>query len=268
MDLVARMIECPPVVRHPGDPAIAVFRHNWWVTDEELLARVQEMRERGSTPKGIAKVLGLRPSEVAPLIRKAAALQTPADPADRALLGCWINQGWSAGLGLDDVPEWAAADPIRALDHSTAGMAQILIARQDRASRATVCGFLVDVHCLGVKNTTELMHMGAGSIDDYRRTYFSAFDGAPLAVSLELAQHVVHGAVAYARGLGFEPHAGFATTAPYLGTPSGDTPIVFGREGKPFYMAGPHDNPSAIVRTLEASVGAGNYDFFAPTQAW
>jgi hypothetical protein len=221
------------------------------------------MRERGNTPKEIAKVLGLRPSAVAPLVRKVASLQTRADPADRVLLGCWINQGWSAGLGLDDAPEWAATDPVGASDPDTGGLAQVLIARQDRASRATVCGFLVDVHCLGVKNTTGQLDMGAGSIDAYRSAYFSAFDSPPLAVSLDLAQAVVHGAVAYARGLGFEPHDEFAATAPYLGAPSTASRIRFGREGKPFYMPGPHDNPRAVVRTLEASVGAGNYDYIA-----
>jgi hypothetical protein len=118
------------------------------------------MRDRGSTPKEIAKALGLRPSAVAPLVRKVASLQTPADPADRALLGCWISPGWSEGLGLEDVPEWAAIDAASTHGSGVGGLAQVLIARQDRASRATVCGYLVDVHCLGVKNTTGPLHTG------------------------------------------------------------------------------------------------------------
>jgi len=231
------------------------------MNEDELLLKVQEMRERGNTPKVIAKALGLRPSAVAPLVRKVALLQTPADPADRALLGCWINQGWSAGLGFDENPDWAATYPQGEDDPSTEGMVQVLIARQDRASRTTVCGYLVDVYCLGLKNTTGPLHMGADSVDDYCRLFFAAFNAPPLAVPLDLAQHLVHGAIAYARALGFEPHADFAATAPYLGTPPVSTPIQFGREGKPFYVSGPNDNPRAIIRTLEASVGAGNYDY-------
>jgi hypothetical protein len=69
--------------------------------------------------------------------------------------------------------------------------------------------------------------------------------------------------VTYARGLGFEPHPDFAATAPHLGTSSAPAPIRFGREGKPFYVQGPHDNPRVVIRTLEASVGAGSYDYFA-----
>jgi hypothetical protein len=47
----------------------------------------------------------------------------------------------------------------------------------------------------------------------------------------------------------------------YLGTPAGASPIRFGRDGKPFYVSGPYDKPGAVVDTLEATVGAGNYHY-------
>jgi hypothetical protein len=37
--------------------------------------------------------------------------------------------------------------------------------------------------------------------------------------------------------------------------------IEFGRDGQPFYLNGPYDNPTAVLRTLERSVGAGNFHF-------
>ena len=59
------------------------------MTDETLLDRVRVLRDRGSSPKQIAKALGLRPAAVAPLVRQLAALQQAHDdPADRTLLGC------------------------------------------------------------------------------------------------------------------------------------------------------------------------------------
>jgi hypothetical protein len=233
------------------------------VNDEDLLSRVREMRERGCSPKQIAKALGLRPSAVAPLVRQVALVQqSQADPAERALLGCWISPGWSTGLGLDDAPGWAAADPAAGTDLDSGGLAAVMIARQERASRATVCGFLVDVYCLGVKNAVGPLPMGSGAIDDYRRRFFSGFDEPPVAAPLGLAQDLVHGAVTYARALGFEPHPDFAAAAPYLGNPPAPTPIRFGREGKPLYVSGPYDDPRAIVQTLEANAGAGNYDYF------
>ncbi|NMO56706.1 hypothetical protein HH310_36725 [Actinoplanes sp. TBRC 11911] len=229
---------------------------------DDVLSQILSLRERGSTPKQIAKALGLRPAVVAPLIRQAAeAHQGGVDPAERSLMGCWISPGWSAGLGLDDVPQWAAADPIGAADPDAGGLAKILIVRRERASRVTVCGYLVDVYCLGVKDSIGPQLIGSGSVDAYRHNFFEAFNTPALPAPVELAQDLIHGAVAYARGLGFEPAANFALTAPYLGTSTGPTAIRFGREGKPFYISGPYDNPRAVIATLETTAGPGNYHY-------
>jgi hypothetical protein len=234
------------------------------LVNDDLLAQVRAMRERGDPPKQIAKALGLRPAEIAPLIRQAAAMaQSKAEPADRALLGCWINQGWSIGLGLDDTLDRASADPLAASAPDTGGLAAVLVARQERGSRATVCGFLLDVYCLGVKNAIGPQSMPSSSVDDFRRTFFSGHSAPPVSIPLGLAQNLVHGAAAYARDLGFEPHPDFADTAPYLGTPATRSPIRFGRDGKPFYVSGPYDDPRTVIQTLEASIGSGNYDYIA-----
>jgi hypothetical protein len=238
------------------------------MNDEELQSRVQELRGQGASPKQIAKALGLRPAEVAPLVRRAAELQqSKAAPADRAVVGCWVNVGWSAGLGLGDVPEWAAADPagvaLSEINPQAAGLVRVLIARRERGSRAIVCGFLVDAYCLGVKNAVGPNPMPVSAVDSFRGKFFRGFADMP--VSVDLAQYLVHGAVAYARGLGFEPHPDFADTAPHLGTPSAPTPIVFGRDGKPCYMSGPYDDPKSVIRTLDTTVGPGNYDYLLLT---
>jgi len=233
------------------------------MTDDSLLAQVRLMRERGSSPKQIAKALGLRPAAVAPLVRQVAELQqSHDDPADRVLLGCWVSPGWSVGLGLDEAPAgWAALDPLRGGEPATGGLANVLIVRQERASRVTACGFLVDVYCLGVKNAVGPLPMGSGAVEDFSRRFFGGFDDAPVSVPLEFAQAVVHGAVAYARGLGFEPHPDFDAVVGYLGAPAGPSPIRFGRDGQPFYISGPYDNPRAVMDTLEATAGGGNYHY-------
>ena len=39
---------------------------------------------------------------------------------------------------------------------------------------------------------------------------------------------------------------------------------TFGKDGKPFFIAGPHDNAARILRQLEKTAGPGNYHYLAP----
>jgi hypothetical protein len=49
--------------------------------------------------------------------------------------------------------------------------------------------------------------------------------------------------------------------------PRGELPepynLTFGRDGKPFFMAGPHDNATRIIRQLEKTAGPGKYNYIA-----
>jgi hypothetical protein len=59
------------------------------MTNPETIERVRELRQRGRTPKEIARALGLPPAAVAPLIRVVAAtqpaIQGPHDDAARVI---------------------------------------------------------------------------------------------------------------------------------------------------------------------------------------
>ena len=73
-------------------------------------------------------------------------------------------------------------------------------------------------------------------------------------------------AVEYARGLGlgFEPADGFGACAGHLGQFAGLSPIRFGRDGKPFYIAGPHDHAARVMRMLSRTVGQDNFHYLVP----
>jgi hypothetical protein len=229
------------------------------VQPDERLERVRVLRKRGQTPKQISRALGITPAEAARLVRSAATLahvETPEPP----LVGCWISPTWSTGLTFDDHPDWPVhEDPTVGTD----GLVAILVARQHRYDKVSVCGYLADVYCLGVKNALGPEIMDDFGLRGFVRQYFSGFHGDPLAAPIELAREVVFGSLEYARGLGFDPHPDFAAAAGHLGPWTPPSTITFGKDGKPLYISGPYDNPRPIIRTLERAVGAGNFEFMA-----
>ena len=223
------------------------------------MERIRALRTQGRSPKQIARAVGLPPAAVTPLIRALAAEESPEGGT---VVGCWISPGWSIGLTVPPEGDWPDVD----LDErGTDGLVLVLIARHDRRSRVRVVGYLVDVYCLGVKDVLDPRVMDPHALPAFLRDYFSAYAAPPLAVPLELAQHLIFGAVAYARSLGFEPAPGFEVVRDHLGSWTGPSALGFGNHGKPFYVQGPNDNPRAVIKTLEHSVGPGNFDFLLVT---
>ncbi|TAK36675.1 MAG: hypothetical protein EPO21_02055 [Chloroflexota bacterium] len=43
-----------------------------------------------------------------------------------------------------------------------------------------------------------------------------------------------------------------------------DARIPLGKDGKPFFVAGPYDNPERVIKQLTRAVGADNFYFVAP----
>ena len=199
----------------------------------ELLSRVGALRAAGSGPKQIARALGLRPAHATALIRRVAQVeQAGTAPGQRPLVGAWVNAGWSRGLDLTEVPNWAVDDSDVDENAVGSGFAQLLFARRERASKVTVCGLLVDVYCLGIKDVVPARTIGEGSLDAHRRSYYSAFDLPPRSIGADQAQAIVYGAVAYARELGFEPAEGFDEAAQLLGAAHGSAPGDRLRQGR------------------------------------
>jgi hypothetical protein len=174
--------------------------------------------------------------------------------------GCWISPAWGAGLTVGDHPGWPLhEDPAAGAD----GLVAVLVARKHRHGKVSVCGYLADVYCLGVKNALGPEIMDDLGLRGFVGNFFSGYHGDPLEAPIELAREVVFGSVAYARELGFEPHPDFAAAEGHLGSWTGPGSITFGKDGKPFYISGPYDDPRPVIRTLERTVGRGNFEFLA-----
>ncbi len=230
--------------------------------DDDLRDRVRELRAAGRSPKQIARALGVRPAAVAPLLRTPAQQAAAARPQP-AVVGCWVSPGWSTALTVDGHEGWP---DVATSDGGPEGVASVVVVRRHRPQRVSVCGYLIDVYCLGVKNALGPQIMNERDLPAFLRRFFTPFDtvAEPLAAPLELARHLVCGAADYARRLGFEPAPDFEPAAGHLGPWEETSAITFGRHGVPFYVSGPFDNPTRVIRTLASSVGDGNFQFIAP----
>ena len=217
------------------------------------------LRERGLTPKQIARALGIGSAEAGRLVRAAAVL-AQAEAPEPALAGCWVSPAWSRGLIVGDHPGWPLQEDLAA---GAEGLVAVLVAREHRHGKVSVCGYLADVYCLGVKNALGPEIMDDLGLPGFVRNFFSGYPGDPLEAPIELAREVVFGSVEYARELGFDPHPDFAAAAGHLGSWTGPSVITFGKDGKPLYISGPYDDPGPVIRTLERTVGCGSFDFLA-----
>jgi len=157
--------------------------------------------------------------------------------------GCWIRRDWEA-----------------------TGLAVIVLARRQPNGNLAFASYLVDYYCLGLKDTACYANIPPRQ---FQQDYLSRFfpDVPPRDISPALAHELIHGSVEYAAQFGFQPHRDFKHSKSLLDPPdlhprSGK--VKFGKEGKPFFVAGPHDNVAAITRQLSRSAGEGNYHFLMP----
>jgi hypothetical protein len=183
------------------------------MTDEELEQSIRRLRADGYAPKEIARALGVRPAVVAPLARMIASERAAAG-TDPELAGCWVSPGWCAGLTVAGHPEWPVGETV---DPETGGLVEVLVARGDRDQKVSVCGYLVDVYCLGVKNVLGPDRMRRSELPSFQRLYFRAWASGGVPAPIELARELVFGAVEYAHTLGFAPHPDFERARGHLG---------------------------------------------------
>lgn len=147
------------------------------------------------------------------------------------------------------------------------GIGHVVLGRTKSPSTVATAVFLVDVHCLGVKNGfyAELPHEKLTEMIKGMAGTESRF----IDIDPECARKIVVGAVEYARDLGFSPHSDYPPAEALFGDIDAgacNAEYDFGKEGKPFFFAGPHDTPSKIkkvIRTLADKVGEGNFDYIA-----
>ncbi len=149
----------------------------------------------------------------------------------------------------------------------TMQITQLIIARRSPTGAVAVATFLIDLACLGVKDAYGYIFP---SEREYRRGLRADLTSRQemMEIELDCAAKIVQEAIGYAKKLGFRPHKDIRFALPVMGVTHPercdlDVPLG-GPEGKPFFVAGPYDNPERIMRILDRKVGPGNYTYLMP----
>ncbi len=237
---------------------------------EELLQGVRALRARRYTPAEIGRALDVSKAEAARLVRVVAcereggATAPSTSDANGIAVGsqprCWVSPGWRSGLLIENDHDWPV-DTGAPAQASDSGVVCVLVAVAEARDKLSVCGYLVDTWCLGLKNAIGPQRMGRRELEGFKRHFFRLWESEGIPVPLALAQHLVLGAVEYARGLGFKPHQDFLQARRLLGAWDGQCSITFGRDGKPNYMNGPNDDPQRVLATLLRTVGRDGFHY-------
>ena len=155
---------------------------------------------------------------------------------------CWVNEDWQ--------------------DHKS--LNQLIVTRRNGAGHIAAALFMIDLGCLGIKNAdtrgfADEFQFQNELLEHVEETQDLQF------CSIDFAAKMVYNAMAYARGLGFEPHKDARKAIRFLADAQPencpDLIPLGGEDGKPLYINGPYDDETKILRTLNRTVGEGNYNF-------
>ncbi|MBC8446447.1 MAG: hypothetical protein H8D78_01730 [Chloroflexi bacterium] len=143
---------------------------------------------------------------------------------------------------------------------------QILVARRSPAGQIATGTFLVDLGCLGVKSAFGRLFDSRQEYEELRNGMMSRQD--MIKADVNLVAKIVREAIAYAQELGFKPDPDYRDAMLVLGDADPDAcdaPIPLGgKDGKPFFFAGPYDDVDRIMAKLRRKLGPDGFHFIFP----
>ena len=149
-------------------------------------------------------------------------------------------------------------------------IASVTIARKHASGNITYCMYLVDLACLGIKDTTYRYNKSQYEFKNFLEVMK---ENHPLEeVSYNLAHNIIYAAIEFAEEFGFAPHKDFIlTTQFFLEEDTEDLPIIEiecgGDDGKPLYVNAGFESAvraDQILKQLKKTAGEGNYHFIIP----
>ena len=185
--------------------------------------------------------------------RQLAKKKAKRDDKRKDLARKTSNDPTVALAGIAKTPVYDAQIP----EPIAQGMGVALLARRLPDGRIAFASYLLDLYCLGVKDTFWRIASPAEYAEHLERMQQARTTHK---ASGDTLAKLVYGAVEFARSYGFPPHVDFRHASKLL---EGLNPAAsaeefeYGQDGKPFYIQGPHDSP-ARVNQIMARLGGGN----------
>jgi len=150
---------------------------------------------------------------------------------------------------------------------SDQGIGQVIVSRLS-GNQVAAGVFLIDAYCLGVKDAFAVFK----PLRDFEDQILASMMRTVRLRKVEpaYAKKLVLDAIAYARNLGFEPHKDYKLPSKVLqdiDETACKTEFTFGKDGKPFFIAGPNDTPARckqVLDTLQRRFGPDEYHYLMP----
>lgn len=141
---------------------------------------------------------------------------------------------------------------------------QTMVVREQPSGKLLMGIFLVDTYCLGIKSASYHVNLEEEKVTEMLEIMGENEESPLISCDYVLLHNLIYGALAYAEEIGFFPDPDFGVARYMLEEDTDEIELMdleFGKDGQPFFVAGPYDNVNRILVTLERKVGKGNFSY-------
>jgi hypothetical protein len=145
-------------------------------------------------------------------------------------------------------------------------IANVIITRRHINGNVTICTYLVDLLCLGVKDTSYFFNKSEIEYREFIKDMIEQSDAK--LVGYTLAHNIIFAGIEFADEFGITPHKDFSSITSFMLEEDSEAieliEIECGNDGKPLYMPGPYESAATkqrILDKLERNAGPGNYEY-------
>ncbi len=148
-------------------------------------------------------------------------------------------------------------------DITTIGEGHVIVSRIHKGGNITIAFFLLDIQCMGVKDTFFKKRITSVEFD----SIIHSIGDTLIECKYEEAHNWILGAIEFAEEAGIKPHPDFKETQYILEEDSDDIPLIeyeYGHNGKHHFVAMSETEWIRTKPILDKNLGEGNYTYIAP----